>query len=82
MPITDSDLMAITIPSDADRRRSEATLGSSMMLELIGIRQCFCVFVYHSEGPVNSGLLKISLDKGRRFGYCRVDESVWRPAGA
>src|ERR1017187_908965 len=29
MPITDSDLMAITIPSDADHRRSEATLGCS-----------------------------------------------------
>src|ERR1039458_7887355 len=29
MPITHSDLMAITIPSDADHRRSEATLGCS-----------------------------------------------------
>jgi hypothetical protein len=28
-PITDSELMAITIPSDADHRRSEATLGCS-----------------------------------------------------
>jgi hypothetical protein len=27
MPITHSDLMAIIIPSDADHRRSEATLG-------------------------------------------------------
>ena len=27
MPITHSDLMAITIPSDADHRRSQATLG-------------------------------------------------------
>jgi hypothetical protein len=42
MPITDSDLMAITIPSDADHRRSEATLGSSYHAEVIGIRQCFC----------------------------------------
>jgi hypothetical protein len=38
-PITDSDLMAITIPSDADRRRSEATLGCSYHAEVIGIRQ-------------------------------------------
>src|ERR1039457_6363698 len=29
MQITDSDLIAITIPSDADHRRSEATLGCS-----------------------------------------------------
>jgi len=38
-PITDSELMAITIPSDADRRRSEATLGCSYHAEVIGIRQ-------------------------------------------
>jgi hypothetical protein len=43
MPITHSDLMAITIPSDADHRRSEATLGISNHAEVIGIRQCFCV---------------------------------------
>ena len=43
MPITQSDLMAITIPSDADHRRSEATLGISNHAEVIGIRQCFCV---------------------------------------
>lgn len=42
MPITDTDLMPITIPSGADRRRSEATLGSSNDAELIGIRQCLC----------------------------------------
>ena len=42
MPITHSDLMAITIPSDADHRRSEATLGISNHAEVIGIRQCFC----------------------------------------
>jgi hypothetical protein len=42
MPITHSDLMAITIPSDADHRRSEATLGISYHAEVIGIRQCFC----------------------------------------
>src|SRR5208283_1524080 len=42
MPITDSDLMAITIPSDADHRRSEATLGCSYHAEVIGIRQGFC----------------------------------------
>ena len=42
MPITHSDLMAITIPSDADHRRSEATLGSSYHAEVIGIRQSFC----------------------------------------
>jgi hypothetical protein len=42
MPITDSDLMAITIPSDADRRRSEATLGCLYHAEVIGIRQSFC----------------------------------------
>ena len=53
MPITDSDLMAITIPSDADRRRSEATRGSSMMLELIGIRQCFCLL--SGEGGAGRG---------------------------
>ena len=42
MPITHSDLMAITIPSDADHRRSEATLGSSYHARVIGIRQSFC----------------------------------------
>ena len=42
MPITHSDLMAITIPSDADHRRSEATLGISNHAEVIGIRQSFC----------------------------------------
>src|ERR1039458_10338048 len=41
MPITHSDLMAITIPSDADHRRSEATLGCSYHAEVIGIRQAF-----------------------------------------
>jgi hypothetical protein len=42
MPITHSDLMAIIIPSDADHRRSEATLGYSYHAEVIGIRQSFC----------------------------------------
>jgi hypothetical protein len=42
MPITHSDLMAITIPSDADHRRSEATLGCSYHAGVIGIRQSFC----------------------------------------
>jgi hypothetical protein len=42
MPITHSDLMAITIPSDAEHRRSEATLSSSYHAEVIGIRQAFC----------------------------------------
>jgi hypothetical protein len=42
MAITYSDLMAITIPSDGDHRRSEATLGNSYDAEVIGIRQCFC----------------------------------------
>jgi len=42
MSITHSDLMAITIPSDADHRRSEATLGCSYHAEVIGIRQSFC----------------------------------------
>jgi hypothetical protein len=42
MPITHSDLMAITIPSDADHRRSEATRGCSYHAEVIGIRQAFC----------------------------------------
>jgi hypothetical protein len=42
MPITDSNLMAITIPGEADRRRSEATLGCNNHAEVIGIRQCFC----------------------------------------
>jgi hypothetical protein len=41
-PITDSDLMAITVPSDADHRRSEATLGCSYHAEVIGIRQSLC----------------------------------------
>jgi hypothetical protein len=41
-PITHSDLMAITIPSDADHRRSEATLGCSYHAGVIGIRQSFC----------------------------------------
>jgi hypothetical protein len=41
-PISDSDLMAITIPSDADRRRSEATLGCLYDAEVIVIRQSFC----------------------------------------
>src|ERR1019366_9283101 len=38
----DSEAMAITIPSDADHRRSEATLGCSYHAEVIGIRQSFC----------------------------------------
>jgi hypothetical protein len=42
MPITHSDLMAITIPSDADHRRSEATLDCSYHAEVIGMRQSFC----------------------------------------
>jgi hypothetical protein len=42
MPITHYDLMAITIPGDADHRRSEATLGCSYHAEAIGIRQSFC----------------------------------------
>lgn len=41
-PITDSDLMAITIPSDAERRRSEATLSCSYHAAVIGISQLFC----------------------------------------
>jgi hypothetical protein len=41
-PITDSDLMAIAVPSDADHRRSEATLGCSYHAGVIGIRQSFC----------------------------------------
>jgi hypothetical protein len=40
--ITNSELIAITIPKDDDRRRSEATLGSSCHAEVIGIRQSFC----------------------------------------
>jgi hypothetical protein len=40
-PITDSDLMAVTVPSDAEHRRSEATLSSSYHAEVIGIRQPF-----------------------------------------
>jgi hypothetical protein len=43
MPIIHSELMAITIPSDADHRRSEATPGCSYHAEVIGIRQSFCV---------------------------------------
>jgi hypothetical protein len=39
--ITDSDMKAITIPSDAEHRRSEATLGCTYHAEAIGIRQCF-----------------------------------------
>ena len=42
MAITYSDLMAITIPSDADRRRSEATLSCSYHAEVIAISQSFC----------------------------------------
>jgi hypothetical protein len=42
MAITHSDLMAITIPSDADHRRSEATLGCSYHAEVIGMSQDFC----------------------------------------
>jgi hypothetical protein len=42
MPITDSELMAITIPKDDDRRRSEATLSCSYHTGVIGIRQSLC----------------------------------------
>jgi len=42
MSIANSELMAITIPKDADRRRSEATLGCSYHAEVIGIRQSLC----------------------------------------
>jgi hypothetical protein len=42
-PINDSDLMAIRIPEEADRRRSEATLGSSNHRQVIGIRQSNCL---------------------------------------
>jgi hypothetical protein len=38
MPVTDAEPMAIRIPEEADRRRSEATQGSSHHLPLIGIR--------------------------------------------
>jgi hypothetical protein len=36
-PITHSDLMAITIPGDADHRRSEATPGCSYHAEVTGV---------------------------------------------
>jgi hypothetical protein len=36
-PIADSDLRAITIPNDADRRRSEGTLSCSYHAEAIAI---------------------------------------------
>jgi hypothetical protein len=36
-PITDSDLMAITIPNDADRLRSEGTLSYFYHAEVIAI---------------------------------------------
>jgi len=49
MPITHSDLMAITIPSDADHRRSEATLGCSYHAEVIGIARN-----PHLKRPVNT----------------------------
>jgi len=49
MPITHSDLMAIAIPSDADRRLSEAMLGCSYLAEVIGIRQSFSSWAPH--GP-------------------------------
>src|SRR4051794_4861329 len=49
MPITHSDLMAITIPSDADHRRSEATLGCSYLAEVIGIRQSLSSLLF--RGP-------------------------------
>jgi hypothetical protein len=39
MPIADSELMAITIPKDDDRRRSEATLSCSYHAGVIGISQ-------------------------------------------
>ena len=39
MPISDSELMAITIPSEADHSRSEATLGSSYDAKVIGMSQ-------------------------------------------
>ncbi|HUA58863.1 MAG TPA: hypothetical protein VML19_08930 [Verrucomicrobiae bacterium] len=42
MPIADSELMAITIPKDADRHRSEATLSCSYHAGVIGIRQSLC----------------------------------------
>jgi hypothetical protein len=38
-PIADSELMAIRIPKEADRRRSEATLNSFYHAGVIGIRQ-------------------------------------------
>jgi len=42
-PITNSELMAITIPRDVDHRRSEATLSSFNDAEVIGISQSlFC----------------------------------------
>jgi hypothetical protein len=42
MPIADSELMAITIPKDDDRRRSEATLSCCYHAGVIGIRQSLC----------------------------------------
>jgi serine/threonine protein kinase len=59
MPITNSELMAITIPKDADRSRSEATLGCSYHAEVIGIRQSLLgsIIVKGSlEELINSGL--------------------------
>ena len=44
MPITNSELMAITIPRDADHHRSEATLSYFHDAELIGISQSLIVF--------------------------------------
>jgi len=41
-PIADSEAMAIAIPRDTDRRRSEAALSCSYHAEAIGIRQSFC----------------------------------------
>jgi hypothetical protein len=55
MPITDSDLMAITIPRDADHRRSEATLSCSYHAEVIGISQSFCGSVLSGGGGAGRG---------------------------
>src|SRR5205823_3305227 len=66
-------MMAITIPSDADHRRSEATLGISYHAELIGIRQSFCD---RSEATLGTTAGKGARGKGAAAPFPRLGTAV------
>ena len=82
MPITHSDLMAITtFRVNADHRRSEATLGISYHAVVIGIRQMF-LWSERSDGGDEIVWKKGRGEKGRSLSssprHCSDPERVFQ----